>query len=111
MLERTDAVTNQVLEPITFVLAHPHCTLLERDQITYFERSSCRVEGGGGVRVRVGIKNGQVCRVSQPACRAMSQPRAQFGITCSSQHTVTLERTNDRSFFNMRELRLSRQCC
>jgi hypothetical protein len=23
MLERTDAITNEVLEPITFVLAHP----------------------------------------------------------------------------------------
>jgi hypothetical protein len=27
MLERTDAITNEVLEPITFVLAYPHTTL------------------------------------------------------------------------------------
>ena len=25
MLERTDAITNVVLEPITFVIAYPHC--------------------------------------------------------------------------------------
>jgi hypothetical protein len=31
MLERTDAITNEVLEPITFVLAYP--TVFGRDRL------------------------------------------------------------------------------
>jgi hypothetical protein len=31
MLERTDAITNEVLEPITFVLAYPNLFLNVRD--------------------------------------------------------------------------------
>jgi len=41
MLERTDAITNEVLEPITFVLAYPTVFLLDLSTEQYVRCKHC----------------------------------------------------------------------